>query len=55
MDRVLASLKPKGRVSGFVLDVREEDQVYKLVEDVLKEFGHIDIWVNNAGYSTRQA
>lgn len=51
VDRALASLKPKGLVSGFVLDVRDEDQVYKLVEDVLKEFDHIDIWVNNAGYS----
>jgi NAD(P)-dependent dehydrogenase (short-subunit alcohol dehydrogenase family) len=51
VDRALASLKLKGRVSGFVLDVRVEDQAYKLVEDVLKEFGQIDIWVNNAGYS----
>jgi NAD(P)-dependent dehydrogenase (short-subunit alcohol dehydrogenase family) len=47
----LTSLQPKGRVSGFVLDVREEEQVYKLVEDVIKEFGRIDIWINNAGYS----
>jgi NAD(P)-dependent dehydrogenase (short-subunit alcohol dehydrogenase family) len=51
VDRALASLQPKGRVSGFLLDVRNEDQVYKLVEDVLREFGRIDIWVNNAGYS----
>jgi len=51
VDRALASLQPKGRVSGFLLDVRNEDQVYKLVEDVLGEFGRIDIWVNNAGYS----
>jgi NAD(P)-dependent dehydrogenase (short-subunit alcohol dehydrogenase family) len=51
VDRALASLQPKGRVSGFVLDVRNEDQVYRLVEDVLGEFGRIDIWVNNAGYS----
>lgn len=51
VDRALASLQPKGRVSGFVLDVREEDQIYKLVEDVIREFGRIDIWINNAGYS----
>ncbi len=51
VDRALASLQPKGRVSGFVMDVRDEKQVYKLVEDVLKEFSRIDIWVNNAGYS----
>jgi glucose 1-dehydrogenase len=47
----LTSLQPKGRVSGYVLDVRSEEQVYKLVEDVVAEFGRIDIWVNNAGYS----
>ena len=51
VDRALASLQPKGRVSGFVMDVREEEQVYKLVDDVLAEFGRIDVWVNNAGYS----
>jgi glucose 1-dehydrogenase len=51
VDRALDSLQPKGRVSGFVLDVREEEQVYRLVEDVIKEFGRIDIWINNAGYS----
>jgi NAD(P)-dependent dehydrogenase (short-subunit alcohol dehydrogenase family) len=51
VDRALAGLQPKGRVSGFVLDVREEDQIYKLVDDVISEFGRIDIWINNAGYS----
>lgn len=47
----MAKLQSKGRISGFVVDVRSEEQIYKLVEDVLKEFGHIDIWINNAGYS----
>ncbi len=51
VDAALSTLQPKGRVSGFVMDVREEEQVYKLVEDVVKEFGSIDVWVNNAGYS----
>jgi NAD(P)-dependent dehydrogenase (short-subunit alcohol dehydrogenase family) len=51
VDGALTNLQPKGRVSGFVMDVREEEQVYKLVEDVVKEFGRIDVWVNNAGYS----
>lgn len=51
VEGALTRLQPKGRVSGFVLDVREEDQAYKLVEDVIQEFGRIDIWVNNAGYS----
>lgn len=47
----LARLQPRGRVRGFSVDVRAEEQIYKLVDDVLQEFGHIDIWVNNAGYS----
>ncbi|MBC7876763.1 MAG: SDR family oxidoreductase [Anaerolineales bacterium] len=51
VDGALTNLRSKGRVSGFVMDVREEGQVYKLVESVIKEFGHIDIWINNAGYS----
>ena len=51
VEDALTSLQPKGRVSGFVMDVRNEEQVYKLVDDVLAEFGHIDVWVNNAGYS----
>jgi NAD(P)-dependent dehydrogenase (short-subunit alcohol dehydrogenase family) len=51
VDSALTRLRPKGRLSGFIVDVRDEGQIYKLVEDVLKEFGRIDIWVNNAGYS----
>ena len=51
VERALNGLRLKGRVNGFVMDVREEEQVYKLVEDIIKEFGRIDIWVNNAGYS----
>ena len=52
INAALTSLQPKGRVIGFIMDVREEEQVYRLVEDVLKEFGRIDIWINNAGYSS---
>ncbi|HET9914572.1 MAG TPA: SDR family oxidoreductase [Anaerolineales bacterium] len=51
VDRALTSLRPRGRVSGFIVDVRNEEQIYKLVENVIQEFGRIDIWVNNAGYS----
>lgn len=51
LQRALNGIQPKGRVSGFVLDVRSEEQIYKLVDDVVREFGRIDIWVNNAGYS----
>lgn len=51
VEGTLTKLQPKGRVSGFVVDVRNEEQVYKLVDDVILEFGRIDVWINNAGYS----
>lgn len=51
VDRALDGLKARGRVSGFVLDVRDEEQVYKMVQDVVEKLGRIDVWVNNAGYS----
>ena len=51
VERTLDILKHKGRVSGFILDVREEEQVYALVQNVVTQLGHIDVWVNNAGYS----
>lgn len=51
VDRALGNLRPRGRVSGFILDVRSEEQIYKLVEEIVEEFERIDIWVNNAGYS----
>lgn len=51
VEGALTRLRPKGRVSGFLLDVQSEEQIYKLVDDIIKEFGRIDIWVNNAGYS----
>ena len=35
--------------AGFAVDVRYEDQVVRMVDAVLAEFGKIDILVNNAG------
>lgn len=40
------------RVVGFACDVRFEDQVERMVDAVLAEFGRIDILVNNAGNVT---
>ena len=51
LERALSGLQAKGRVSGFLLDVREEEQAYRLVRDVVSRFGRIDVWVNNAGFS----
>jgi NAD(P)-dependent dehydrogenase (short-subunit alcohol dehydrogenase family) len=47
----LSKLQPKGRVSGFILDVRDEAQIYQVVDEIIQQFSHIHIWINNAGYS----
>jgi len=36
-------------VPFFQCDVRDPDQVAALVDEVLKQFGHIDVLINNAG------
>jgi NAD(P)-dependent dehydrogenase (short-subunit alcohol dehydrogenase family) len=47
---VVAELERMGlRTRGLACDVSDEDQVRKLVEAILVEFGHIDILVNCAG------
>ncbi len=36
-----------------VCDVRSASQIHALADDVMRQFGRIDIWVNNAGYGLR--
>jgi NAD(P)-dependent dehydrogenase (short-subunit alcohol dehydrogenase family) len=48
----LATLGSLGAVHGELLDVREEAQVYAVVERIISKLGRIDVWVNNAGYSS---
>jgi NAD(P)-dependent dehydrogenase (short-subunit alcohol dehydrogenase family) len=38
------------RVRGYALDVEREDQVQAVVAAVLRDFGRLDVLVNNAGY-----
>lgn len=34
---------------GFLLDVRDKKQIHAVVQEIFKQWGRIDIWVNNAG------
>jgi citronellol/citronellal dehydrogenase len=43
------ALNESGRVAASVCDIREEDQVDRLVEETLEHHGRIDLLVNNAG------
>jgi NAD(P)-dependent dehydrogenase (short-subunit alcohol dehydrogenase family) len=44
-------LSSMGSVAAVVCDVRRERQVYALARRVVRQFGRIDVWINNAGYS----
>lgn len=38
-----------GTVKSYLVDVSKKEQVYDTVEAVIKDFGHVDIVINNAG------
>jgi citronellol/citronellal dehydrogenase len=44
-----AAAADAGRVAAHACDIREEDQVDALIEEVLERHGRIDLLVNNAG------
>lgn len=52
VDRTLNGMQAPGRMAGFIVDVRDEAQVHQLAAQVIEKFGHFDIWINNAGYSS---
>jgi NAD(P)-dependent dehydrogenase (short-subunit alcohol dehydrogenase family) len=55
VQQTVASLGERGQVRGWTCDVREEKEVYALAKRVADAFGRIDIWINNAGYSSAAA
>jgi NAD(P)-dependent dehydrogenase (short-subunit alcohol dehydrogenase family) len=52
LEDALASLGELGDVRGETCDVRDEGQVYGLARFAVRSFGRIDVWINNAGYSS---
>ena len=45
----LEKIESKGKVFSYIVDVTNEEQIHKMIEDLLKKGNTIDIWVNNAG------
>ncbi|WEV54364.1 acetoin reductase [Leuconostocaceae bacterium ESL0723] len=41
--------KHPDQARAYVLDVADRDQVFELVDQAVKDFGHLDVFVNNAG------
>lgn len=57
VDQAIASLAAEHRASnilGRVCDVTDPMQVQALWDAAKKQFGHVDIWINNAGISHLQ-
>lgn len=52
LTNALGALEASGTVRGQRCDVREAEQVYALARFAVQAFGGIDIWINNAGYSS---
>jgi D-sorbitol dehydrogenase (acceptor) len=49
-DKVAEEIKGAGgKAFGFQVDVRKQDQVQQMVDAAVKEFGQLNILVNNAG------
>lgn len=49
IEKATKELADFGRVCGYVVDIAKKEQVDEFVEKVMKEFGRIDILINNAG------
>jgi NAD(P)-dependent dehydrogenase (short-subunit alcohol dehydrogenase family) len=47
--RETAQLDPRGSIETHLCDIREEEQVDRMVESALERHGRIDLLVNNAG------
>jgi NAD(P)-dependent dehydrogenase (short-subunit alcohol dehydrogenase family) len=56
VDRVAADIRAKGgRAVAMPTDVTDNAAVEALAQRAISEFGHLDIWINNAGGSPIQA
>jgi 3-oxoacyl-[acyl-carrier protein] reductase len=47
---VANDIRAKGRASSvFQADLTDNEQIYRLAQDVFSQYGHVDVLVNNAG------
>ena len=49
VQNTVKELSEYGEVTGFAVDVTKPDDIRRMVAEVLKTFGRIDVLINNAG------
>ena len=49
LEEAVTQLKPYGEVKSYILDVGKEEEVIEMFVKVDKDFGKLDVFVNNAG------
>lgn len=52
LEKAVKTVSALGTAEGHLLDVREAQQVYGLAKKIVEKHGRLDIWINNAGYSS---
>lgn len=55
VDKALEELKNLGlEVKGYYPNLNNYDEIKKTIDEIIKEYGHIDILINNAGISANR-
>lgn len=55
VDKAIETLKNEGlEVNGYYPNLNDYNEIEKVIEEIIKEYGHIDILVNNAGISANK-
>lgn len=49
----IAQLNPNSKILSFEVDIRNKEEIQKVVKEIHQELGRIDILVNNAGTASR--
>jgi 3-oxoacyl-[acyl-carrier protein] reductase len=52
VQKAVSDLSQFGEVKGFVADVTKPEEIRRMVDEVLKTFGRIDVLINNAGITS---
>lgn len=55
VDKAILELKEEGyEVKGYYPDLNNYEEIEKTIKEIIKEYGHIDILINNAGISANK-